>query len=181
MNKIREIRKKRNWSLARLAEEVRRRTGVRTSAQQMMKLEKGLRRLSDVWLDRLAPALEVSRAEILGEEPLLYTGITRAIPDGRRVIVEEAEKYALPPAIPELIVSAVVGNRESIYKLNTLQQPPQMIEVTDDFTDGEPFRYLPNGQWYKGLIGTDEPKRKCFVTGIIRYIISPCNTELEET
>jgi len=38
------------------------------TTSQIVKLERGERRLSDVWLDRLSPALNATRAEILGEK-----------------------------------------------------------------------------------------------------------------
>ncbi len=74
MNRIGHIRKRLGWSYEKLAQEVERVTGVHTSRQQMMKLEKGDRRLSDVWLERLSPAMGVTKAELLGESPLATVG-----------------------------------------------------------------------------------------------------------
>lgn len=60
-NRIAEFREKLGWSMQRLADE------VGTTASQINKLEKSHRRLSDVWLRRLAPVLGCSQGELLGE------------------------------------------------------------------------------------------------------------------
>lgn len=58
-NNIRELREAKGWSRPDLAK------AAGTSPQQIERLEKGYRRLSDVWLTRLAKAFEVEPYEIL--------------------------------------------------------------------------------------------------------------------
>lgn len=41
-----------------------------TSGQQIERLEKGQRRLSTIWIDRLAAALDVSPQELIGDTDL---------------------------------------------------------------------------------------------------------------
>lgn len=59
MNRIKELRAERGWSMEVLAE------AVGTTASQISKLEKGKRRLTDIWMGRLAEAFGVNAAEIL--------------------------------------------------------------------------------------------------------------------
>jgi phage repressor protein C with HTH and peptisase S24 domain len=62
MNKIREIRQKRGLTQAQLAEK------MNTTAPQVVRLEKGQRRITLDWIRRFARALDVSEAEIAGYE-----------------------------------------------------------------------------------------------------------------
>lgn len=57
-NRLREIRDSKGLTLREVAER------AKTSEQQLGRLEKGQRRLSDYWIARLAPALEVAPDEI---------------------------------------------------------------------------------------------------------------------
>lgn len=105
INRIRDIRKQKNLTLA----DVAKRCEPKTTAQTIGRLETGMRNLSLTWMNRIAAALEVdpevllksegadqpkvvARLEITGAEPL---GSSRdAIPptamssDGRMVVVE---------------------------------------------------------------------------------------------
>lgn len=58
-NRIREHRERANLTLEELAER------VGTSPQHISRLEKGQRRLSDPWLDRLSVALSIRKADFL--------------------------------------------------------------------------------------------------------------------
>lgn len=94
INRIAELRTARGWSMQRLADE------AGTSASQINKLEKSQRRLSDVWLRRLARALDCSQAELLGE----------AAP-------ERAEKLAAPRSLRIRIVTQA-GAGHSVIPLD---------------------------------------------------------------
>ncbi len=66
-NNIQAMRAERGWSrpeLARLA---------KTSPQQIERLEKSQRRLSDVWLERIALAFDVQPYELIAPAALLPT------------------------------------------------------------------------------------------------------------
>lgn len=62
-NRIRELRERRDLSLQALADM------VGSSAQQMHRLERGERRLSDHWMERLAPVLGVKAWELMTDAP----------------------------------------------------------------------------------------------------------------
>ena len=79
------------------------------------------------------------------------------------------------------MVSAVLDGKEGFYHFNTLGVCSQMVEIKEDFNLGEPLACLPEDAWHTGYVQDDDGRRQCYITGIIRYIISPCNTELEET
>lgn len=64
-NRIKEHRAAKGWTLERLASEVADITGNETSPQQMSRLEKGQRGLTDEWLRILAKALGASKASLL--------------------------------------------------------------------------------------------------------------------
>lgn len=70
-NKIKELRKKKGLTQEALASK------INCTTSQVIKLERGERRLSDVWLDRLAPALDATRAEILGEKATFQDHLNR--------------------------------------------------------------------------------------------------------
>lgn len=61
-NRIAELRRRRGWSQARLAEM------VGTSSQQISKLETGAGRLNTDWMIRIAKALECAPAELMTAE-----------------------------------------------------------------------------------------------------------------
>lgn len=70
-NYLQKIREEKGITRPQLAEM------VGTNKGQIWKLEKGERRLSDIWLSKLSKALNVSQSSILGETPT--TGETRVI------------------------------------------------------------------------------------------------------
>jgi len=61
-NRIKEFRKAMRLSQEALAHR------IGTTRSQLVKLERGERRLSDVWLEKLAPALGVSQGALLGDD-----------------------------------------------------------------------------------------------------------------
>lgn len=65
MNRIKEIRKEKRLSQERLGDI------VGTTKQHIGRLESGKSSLSDVWLERLSKALGCTKAELLGETPVL--------------------------------------------------------------------------------------------------------------
>jgi len=65
MNKIKELRTAKAWSMDDLAQVC----VPTTTASQISKLEKGKTKLHSEWLRKLSKALDCSQAEILGESP----------------------------------------------------------------------------------------------------------------
>lgn len=95
MNKIREIRELRKMSQAKLA----RLAG--TSQPQIDRLEKGLRKLDTVWMDRLAGALGVTAADLLAngsEKPASTPSLLQ--PNVTRAAAEPPDFYRLPKDVP---------------------------------------------------------------------------------
>lgn len=113
MSRIKEIRTSLGWSQQRLADEVEASSGVSTSKQQIWKLETGARKMSEDWLNLLAPALGVSKAELLGED----TGV----PEGTSLL----------PIVGE--VQAGVFNEAAEYAADEHQM---VATQTDDFPRG---------------------------------------------
>lgn len=66
-NNIQAMREARGWSRPALARR------AKTSPQQIERLEKAQRRLSDVWLERIALAFEVQPYELIAPASLLPT------------------------------------------------------------------------------------------------------------
>jgi transcriptional regulator with XRE-family HTH domain len=62
-NRIKELREARGMTLDQVGE------AARTSAQQISRLEKGERRLTDTWMHRIAGALGVTAADLLANAP----------------------------------------------------------------------------------------------------------------
>jgi transcriptional regulator with XRE-family HTH domain len=62
-NKIRQLRDEKGFTLEQVAE------AVDTSVQQLSRLERGERRLTVEWMDRIASALGVAPAALLTNEP----------------------------------------------------------------------------------------------------------------
>ncbi len=61
VNRIKEIRLKKGLSLEQVAER------ANTNASQIQKLEAGTRRLSTIWMDRLAPILGVNSVDLISD------------------------------------------------------------------------------------------------------------------
>ena len=107
-NHIKELRKGRGLSQNKLARE------IGTSNQQVSYLETGQRRLTDVWLLRLAEALECHPADLLDGGPNRITPRERALVSIFRRLSEE-QKTAFFKAVSSLVSQsgppAVKGRR----------------------------------------------------------------------
>lgn len=86
VNRIRELREKQGLSMAELAQRI----NSDMSPSTIDKLEKGRRRLTDVWMFRIATALGVEPHELLQARP------ERLEPDAGH-LAEEAEPYRPAP------------------------------------------------------------------------------------
>ncbi len=71
-NRIAELREKKKLSQEELAEL------VGTSGQQIGRLEKGTRKLTTEWMDRLAPALGVRARDLMGDHQVPIVGYVGA-------------------------------------------------------------------------------------------------------
>lgn len=99
-NRIREHRKRLGWSQEKLADE------AGTTTQQVSRLEKSQRRLADEWLERLARALAVTKADLLsdafsipgrppGQSDLAKDAVERTLLDFWRNLSPEAQDVVL--------------------------------------------------------------------------------------
>jgi transcriptional regulator with XRE-family HTH domain len=66
---IKQFREANDWSYQAVADAVLEKTGIRTSRQQMEKLEKGQRRLTADWMRCLAAAFDKDPAEFMKQPP----------------------------------------------------------------------------------------------------------------
>lgn len=110
-NRIREIRKARGMKLKELA------FRVGCSESQMSDLEIGKRRLSDYWMERIAPVLEVNERDLVRapaqqtpedrDYDHLRTLLMQASDEQREAIVRVAETmvgYTAPPSVHDQAV-----------------------------------------------------------------------------
>lgn len=88
-NRIAELRKARGLTLKRLAER------VGTSDQQISHLEKGRRRLTVEWMERIAMALDCHPFDLLGEGTHPRTERERAMLELFRGLSEEQQEAFL--------------------------------------------------------------------------------------
>lgn len=99
-NRIREWRRRRGLSMQRLAEK------IGTSRQQIHKLERGERRLSEDWLRRIAAPLGCLPADLLADDPATF-GAAGAF-------AEEADRVVpLPPDLDLTGAHPVVLDRHN--------------------------------------------------------------------
>lgn len=143
MNNIRKIRLARGLSMAALAEKI----DPPTDASQILRLEKGDRRLTDVWIEKISEALSCTKAEILGEEaPQHY------------VMEAEPAQYKISGGTPKLNTDKMYEAYEagsSTYQLmyNKVPNPDQkkliatkMVEIAAQqnrpFINGSLARYV---------------------------------------
>lgn len=89
MNRIRDVRLAKGWTLADLAAAC----DPPTTAQTIGRLETGMRGLSVLWLERLAAALGVDRQELLAAGPETQTPMVVA-----RLTADGAEGLSAPRA-----------------------------------------------------------------------------------
>jgi transcriptional regulator with XRE-family HTH domain len=83
-NRILEIRTARGLTQEELADL------VSTSPQQIARLEKGQRKLTDEWMGRLAPALKVRKSELLVE-----LGVLTPDPSRSDLIKDDRERFLI--------------------------------------------------------------------------------------
>lgn len=96
-NRIQALREARGWSRPALAQR------ANTSPQQIERLEKGARRLSDVWLNRLAPLFDMEPWQLLA--PADIAERARVIPivgriacgDWEQAVEDANESVVAPP------------------------------------------------------------------------------------
>jgi transcriptional regulator with XRE-family HTH domain len=88
-NRIKELRRGRGWSQNELARK------IGTSNQQVSYLETGRRRLTDVWMLRLADALECHPAHLLDCEPERLSPREHALVNVFRGLSEEQKTVFL--------------------------------------------------------------------------------------
>lgn len=102
MNHIRMFREKRAWTQRQLAEKI----GVTTD--QISKLERGQRRLSQHWMERIAAALDVSAAALIVGEP--YIEVKGEITGTGNVCFHKGthKRIPVPPGIPSINTLAAV-------------------------------------------------------------------------
>lgn len=87
MNKIKDLRDARGWSMQRLADAC----SPPTTASQINKLEKGRIRLTVEWMQRLADALECHPADLLDGGPAALTPGERELLDHYRALTERGQ------------------------------------------------------------------------------------------
>ncbi len=129
-NRIREWRKERGLTLAKLAE------AVGTTDAQIQKLETGAIRLSVDWLKRIAPALGVRQADLLKEEDPVYD-----LPGMRSITVRgavQAGHWAEAvewPVLERFAIAAPVDDRWAHHTVSGfLVRGDSMDEVYPDGT-----------------------------------------------
>lgn len=111
VNRIGELREAKGWSRPELG----RRMG--TSGQQVERLEKGWRKLSTQWIDRLAAALDVSPQELIGDSDLPS---------------EDELQQMLDLALREIPREATIGETTRIVASSLRAQLEQYRAVAED-------------------------------------------------
>ncbi len=95
INRIRDIRRQKGWTLADVAE----RCSPPTTAQTIGRLETGMRQLSLTWMNRIAKALEVDPELLVrGEEEQALRYIARFTEHGAEALTEPRDAI-LPTAL----------------------------------------------------------------------------------
>lgn len=99
-NNIRDIRKAKGLSAQKLAER------IGTTQQQVTRLERGDRRLSDVWMEKLAKALKCKPSDLINEDGFQAVESSgkanlEAMMAATRLITEiaQTQKTPVPPAV----------------------------------------------------------------------------------
>ncbi len=137
-NNIQVLREARGWSRPELG----RRMG--TSGQQIERLEKGQRKLSQDWIDRAADALEVDAATILdrgGSRSLSITPdiqVTRSADDTEIVAIQRLDlSYAMGPGTN--IDDSYVEGEPVYFGLSFLRaltpSPPSALRIVNGVGD----------------------------------------------
>mgnify|MGYP002785445705 CR=1 FL=1 len=145
-NNLRNLRRKLGWSQEQAAQ------ALQTTVPQYGKLERGERRLSDIWIDRAASAFGVDPGDVVENRrkmvPVVgYVGAGAAIMPFREENLDEVEA---PPGAPEGVVCVEVRgdsmypryfDRERIFYV-VQDRPPQDFlgcECVVQLADGRMF------------------------------------------
>lgn len=119
-NRIHELRKKAGLTLLQLA------LRAKTTTAQIQRLEKGKRRLSDHWMNRLAPVLGVEPVELIADVrkaatmvPLVgFVGMgSMYYPDPKAGAWGEVGQVEAPPGTEKVVALRVQGDAlEPVYR-----------------------------------------------------------------
>ncbi len=105
INRIRDIRKEKGWTLSELAEACH----PPTTAQTIGRLETGMRNLSIKWMDRIAAALEIEPAMLVRSETIAHPQVVAVLTESG------AEALAKPR---DAILPAEMGGDGALILLN---------------------------------------------------------------
>lgn len=131
INRIRDIRKEKGWTLADVAAAC----DPATTAQTIGRLETGMRNLSLVWMNRIAAALQV-------DPEMLVRG-------------EEGEQPKLVAKLTDTGAEALAKPRDAILPTNLDTTAPLMV-ISIETSAGE---YRPGDQlWLRQIVPEDAPK-----------------------
>jgi SOS-response transcriptional repressor LexA len=127
-NNLKTLRLERGLTQEALADK------IGTNAGQIHKLESGMRRLSDVWIEKLMPALGCSPAELIGGAPEKQVPIIGEVPGGDLIeaIHQPADGFIrFNSKKPNLVAVRVRGNSMS-------RIAPDGMYVIVDIDDNNP-------------------------------------------
>lgn len=117
-NRIAELRERKGLSQEELAE------AVGTSGQQIGRLEKGSRKLTTDWMDRLAPALDVRPRDLLGEDQVPVVGYVGA---GAEIVSRQSapasDRTAGPAYAARATPTRFKADADRSYRIPRLLQP----------------------------------------------------------
>lgn len=112
INRIRDIRKEKGWTLADLAEAC----DPPTTAQTIGRLETGMRNLSIKWMDRIAAALEIEPELLVRSEatphPQVVAVLNESGADGLRTPRDAILATDLGGDMPLMVLSVEASNGE---------------------------------------------------------------------
>ena len=143
-NRIREFRKAKEWSLQALAE----RAG--TTRQQIDKLEKGERRLTQEWMERLAAALGCKPADLIDQSAPPPVSVPEIVPPPSGPLRPDygptevnTDRIVPIPAISQMpkdvpVYGVAVGGDDADFEFNGqivdyVRRPPGLIGVQGAF------------------------------------------------
>ncbi|MYL97188.1 helix-turn-helix domain-containing protein [Novosphingobium sp. FGD1] len=127
INRIRDIRLQKGWTLADVAAAC----NPPTTAQTIGRLETGMRNLSLVWMNRIAAALGVEPETLLrsegNEPPMLVATLGEKGPEALRKPIEAVAPNALSAEMPWVVlaVDAATGEYRSGDQVWLRQHGPQ--------------------------------------------------------
>lgn len=114
-NRILEIRKERGMTLAQLAEK------TASTAQQIGRLEKGERRLTTEWMEKIARALDVLPEDLMtpnhGERVVIPEIATNTMAEGKKAgqaSVAESDNVLSEWSLPKQLIANQVGSTSTM-------------------------------------------------------------------